>query len=86
MHTHTMDLNIQSENNLFVCVFIFFYFLTLQYCIGFTIYQNESVTGNLFIFIELYLIYIASVVQQSDSVKYIYIYLYIHSFSKSFPL
>ena len=23
----------------------FFYFLTLQYCIGFAIYQNESVTG-----------------------------------------
>ena len=25
--------------------FIFFYFLTLQYCIGFAIYQNESATG-----------------------------------------
>ena len=23
----------------------FFYFLTLQYCIGFAIYQNESATG-----------------------------------------
>ena len=25
--------------------FILFYFLTLQYCIGFAIYQNESATG-----------------------------------------
>ena len=25
--------------------FFFFYFLTLQYCIGFAIYQNESDTG-----------------------------------------
>ena len=25
--------------------FLFFYFLTLQYCIGFAIYQNESATG-----------------------------------------
>ena len=25
--------------------FILFYFLTLQYCIGFAIYQNESTTG-----------------------------------------
>ena len=25
--------------------FLFFYFLTLQYCIGFAIYQNESTTG-----------------------------------------
>ena len=24
---------------------ILFYFLTLQYCIGFAIYQNESATG-----------------------------------------
>ena len=31
---------------LFVCLFLFlFYFLTLQYCIGFAIYQNESATG-----------------------------------------
>ena len=26
-------------------LFILFYFLTLQYCIGFAIYLNESVTG-----------------------------------------
>ena len=25
--------------------FLFFYFLTLQYCIGFAIYQHESTTG-----------------------------------------
>ena len=25
--------------------FLFFYFLTLQYCIGFAIYQHESATG-----------------------------------------
>ena len=30
---------------LFVCFLILFYFLTLQYCIGFAIYQNESATG-----------------------------------------
>ena len=30
---------------LFVCLFILFYFLTLQYCIGFAIYQHESATG-----------------------------------------
>ena len=32
---------------MFVCLFvlILFYFLTLQYCIGFAIYQNESATG-----------------------------------------
>ena len=28
-----------------VCVLTLFYFLTLQYCIGFAIYQNESATG-----------------------------------------
>ena len=28
-----------------VFFFILFYFLTLQYCIGFAIYQNESATG-----------------------------------------
>ena len=26
-------------------LFFKFYFLTLQYCIGFAIYQNESTTG-----------------------------------------
>ena len=26
-------------------IFLFFYFLTLQYCIGFAIYRNESATG-----------------------------------------
>ena len=26
-------------------ILILFYFLTLQYCIGFAIYQNESSTG-----------------------------------------
>ena len=30
---------------LFFLIFILFYFLTLQYCIGFAIYQNESATG-----------------------------------------
>jgi len=29
----------------FYLFFILFYFLTLQYCIGFAIYQNESATG-----------------------------------------
>ena len=30
---------------IFFLIFILFYFLTLQYCIGFAIYQNESSTG-----------------------------------------
>ena len=30
---------------IFLNFFILFYFLTLQYCIGFAIYQNESATG-----------------------------------------
>ena len=30
---------------LFFLILILFYFLTLQYCIGFAIYQNESSTG-----------------------------------------
>ena len=29
----------------FFPVYLFIYFLTLQYCIGFAIYQNESTTG-----------------------------------------
>ena len=29
----------------FFLIFILFYFLTLQYCIGFAIYQTESATG-----------------------------------------
>ena len=31
--------------NLIFLFFILFYFLTLQYCIGFAIYQHESATG-----------------------------------------
>ena len=31
--------------NFFSFILILFYFLTLQYCIGFAIYQNESTTG-----------------------------------------
>ena len=35
-----------SKNLTFSFLFFFlFYFLTLQYCIGFAIYQNESATG-----------------------------------------
>ena len=33
-----------SRPSLFFLIFLF-YFLTLQYCIGFAIYQNESTTG-----------------------------------------
>ena len=29
----------------FIIIIILFYFLTLQYCIGFAIYQHESATG-----------------------------------------
>ena len=42
-------------------IFILFYFLTLQYCIGFAIYQNESTTGmhvsfkiSVFDFLDIY--------------------------------
>ena len=34
-----------SRNLYFFPIFILFYFLTLQYCIGFAIYQHESATG-----------------------------------------
>ena len=36
-------LNVRLETIKF---FFLFYFLTLQYCIGFAIYQNESATGT----------------------------------------
>ena len=33
-------------SKVFIFLFLnFFYFLTLQYCIGFAIYQHESATG-----------------------------------------
>ena len=34
-----------SISRYFYFFLILFYFLTLQYCIGFAIYQNESATG-----------------------------------------
>ena len=37
-------LSAYVENNVFIFIFLF-YFLTLQYCIGFAIYQHESTTG-----------------------------------------
>ena len=39
--------NVQSKSWIFFFSFfkILFYFLTLQYCIGFAIYQHESTTG-----------------------------------------
>ena len=42
-----MDLCGQSNVSAFYLFFIIFlfYFLTLQYCIGFAIYQHESTTG-----------------------------------------
>ena len=37
---------LQAAKEVFIYFFlILFYFLTLQYCIGFAIYQNESATG-----------------------------------------
>ena len=40
------DLCYSIWNLLFIYfIFNLFYFLTLQYCIGFAIYQNESATG-----------------------------------------
>ena len=45
----TLDLTCTISNlNCFIYIYIFiilFYFLTLQYCIGFAIYQSESATG-----------------------------------------
>ena len=35
----------QTHPSFFFCSFILFYFLTLQYSIGFAIYQHESATG-----------------------------------------
>ena len=34
-----------SEVSISLLIFFLFYFLTLQYCIGFAIYQNEPATG-----------------------------------------
>ena len=34
-----------KESFLMTLFFFYFYFLTLQYCIGFAIYQHESATG-----------------------------------------
>ena len=36
---------VMLEKTLFFVLFSFFFFLTLQYCIGFAIYQYESATG-----------------------------------------
>ena len=33
-----------SESHV-LCIFLEFFFLTLQYCVGFAIYKNESTTG-----------------------------------------
>ena len=39
-------IHTEQQENVFCFVFkILFYFLTLQYCIGFALYQNESATG-----------------------------------------
>ena len=37
--------NQKHEENVYSSFLIWFYFLTLQYCIGFAIYQHESATG-----------------------------------------
>ena len=37
--------NLFLFGNIYLFNLILFYFLTLQYCIGFAIYQNESATG-----------------------------------------
>ena len=39
------DIFMSLYNHLVILLSLFFYFLTLQYCIGFSIYQNESATG-----------------------------------------
>ena len=40
-----LQLRLQPFQWIFTTDFLFFYFLTLQYCIGFAIYQHESATG-----------------------------------------
>ena len=46
-----LSINYHKKSTLYhinlLCLFLIFlfYFLTLQYCIGFAIYQNESTTG-----------------------------------------
>ena len=48
LHIYLYHLNIACNYNWFygLCLFfVFFFFLTLQYCIGFAIYQHESATG-----------------------------------------
>ena len=43
---HAKHQAIQHPGDIFFLFFlILFYFLTLQYCIGFAIYQHESATG-----------------------------------------
>ena len=42
---HTVFHNGWTTLFFYFYLFILFYFLTLQYCIGFAIYQNESATG-----------------------------------------
>ena len=37
--------NFRFKSDFIFNFFILFYFLTLQYCIGFAIYQHESATG-----------------------------------------
>ena len=44
MKTTKEPLDESERKDLFLN-FILFYFLTLQYCIGFAIYQHESATG-----------------------------------------
>jgi len=44
---HSCHNNITSDiiNYLLYFIFLILFYLTLQYCIGFAIYQNESATG-----------------------------------------
>ena len=42
---HNGQMNISFMDKQCIFLFLLFYFLTLQYCIGFAIYQNESTTG-----------------------------------------
>ena len=41
----SFDLKFWCQSHFLKLFFILFYFLTLQYCIGFAIYQHESATG-----------------------------------------
>ena len=45
-HTDDTTLTVESKEELKNLFFFILFYLTLQYCIGFAIYQNESATEH----------------------------------------